>query len=144
MREEHVARQATLNGVVFSDLGRASSFMALEWVRQALRDMLGFEPYPATLNLRPLHAEDARAWRSIRERPDGMRLMAAHDFCNARLFPAIIRRLSSGAGTCTRGAVLLPEVANYPIDKIEVIAPDRLKDAWGLADGDRVTLELLS
>jgi len=144
MREQHLARQATLNGVVFSDLGRASSFMALEWVRQALKDILGFEPYPATLNLRPLHAEDARAWRSIREGSDGIRLPPAGDFCDARLFPAIIRARPSAAGKERRGAVLLPEIADYPDDKIEVIAPVRLKDAFGLSDGDAVTLELLN
>jgi riboflavin kinase, archaea type len=39
--------------------------------------------------------------------------------------------------------VLLPEVTDYPKDKIEIVAPLRLKDALGVRDGDRLTLEFL-
>jgi CTP-dependent riboflavin kinase len=42
-----------------------------------------------------------------------------------------------------KGAVLLPEVANYPKDKIEVIAAVRVKDRLGVRDGDPLTLEFL-
>jgi CTP-dependent riboflavin kinase len=40
--------------------------------------------------------------------------------------------------------VLLPEVPNYPKDKIEVVAPMRLKDQWGVRDGDQLTLEFVN
>jgi Transcriptional regulator of a riboflavin/FAD biosynthetic operon len=39
------------------------------------------------------------------------------------------------------GAVLLPDVKDYPKDKIEIIAPMRLKEAFGVEDGDQLTLE---
>ncbi|MGH7926494.1 MAG: DUF120 domain-containing protein [Candidatus Binatia bacterium] len=39
--------------------------------------------------------------------------------------------------------MLLPEVQDYPKDKIEIVAPIRLKDAFGVKDGDRLTLEFL-
>jgi CTP-dependent riboflavin kinase len=32
-------------------------------------------------------------------------------------------------------------VSGYPNDKIEIVAPVRLKDAFGVKDGDSLTLE---
>ena len=42
------------------------------------------------------------------------------------------------------GAVLFPEVKDYPKDKIEIVAPMRLKDHLGVRDGDALTLEFLN
>jgi riboflavin kinase len=42
------------------------------------------------------------------------------------------------------GAVLLPEVEDYPRDKIEVVAPVRLKEALGVKDGDPLILEFVN
>jgi len=37
--------------------------------------------------------------------------------------------------------VVLPEIAAYPLDKIEAIAAVAVRASLGLADGDAVTLE---
>jgi CTP-dependent riboflavin kinase len=42
-----------------------------------------------------------------------------------------------------KGAVLVPDVSDYPKDKIEIVAPVRLKDAYGVQDGDALTLEFV-
>ena len=57
-----------MSGIIFSDLGQAASFMALDWVQAALKQCLGFNPFPATLNVRPRAAEDAAVWQRVRER----------------------------------------------------------------------------
>ncbi len=49
-----------MTGVIFSDLGLASSFMSLDWVQLALQQSLGFAPFPATLNVRPKAADRCR------------------------------------------------------------------------------------
>lgn len=46
-------------------------------------------------------------------------------------------------GVIVKGAVLVPKVANYPKDKIEVVAPVRLKDHFGVNDGDQLTVEFV-
>ena len=46
------SRDILVKGVVFSDLGRAGEFLGLGWVRDAIRERVGFDPYPGTLNLR--------------------------------------------------------------------------------------------
>ncbi|HTN69775.1 MAG TPA: DUF120 domain-containing protein [Methylomirabilota bacterium] len=137
--------QRKINGIVFSGLGQASSFMALDWVQQALREILGFTPFPATLNVRPQTSEDLQAWGDIRRDMKGVSLPPADGgFCSARLFPVDIHRAESGRNARARGAVLLPEVADYPEDKIEVVAAVRLKNEFGLQDGVRLTLEFVN
>ena len=130
-----MAAERKLTGVVFSDLGRAASFMAVEGVAAAMRAALGFAAYPGTLNVR-LDSPEARAVWSRVSAGDGIAIAAGGGFCAARCFPTLIE------GNWP-GAVILPEVAGYPADKLEIVAPVRLKDALKLADGARLTLEFV-
>ena len=124
-----------ITGVIFSDLGQASSFMALDWVQKALRDGLGFSPFPATLNLR-LESDQAMAvWQEVKSEMRGIDIIPPDpSFCKARCFLVEIEGKQ-------KGAVLLPEVEGYPANKVEVIAPVRLKDELRVRDGGRITLE---
>lgn len=129
-----------LSGVVFSDLGQAGAFMSLDWVQKTLRERLGFSPYPATLNLR-LSSEEAALWKEIQNEMESLDLPPPEPaFCSARLFRVGIECPESG-GVRLMGAVLVPQMDDYPSDKVEVIAPLRLKDGLGIRDGDRITLE---
>jgi riboflavin kinase, archaea type len=134
-----------MTGIIFSDLGQASSFMALDWVQASIKQCVGFSPYPATLNVRPRTGEDAKLWRQAR---DGMRALALPPidggFCSARLYRIEILPPAREANKKIDGAVLLPEVKDYPNDKIEIVAPMRLKDYLGVSDGDALTLEFLN
>lgn len=109
--------------------------MALDWAQKALREALGFSPYPATLNLRLESEKEIAAWREIRRQMTGAAIVSPDpSFCQARCFMVEIEGKH-------KGAVLLPAVEGYPADKLEVIAPVRLKDELQLRDGDRLTLE---
>ena len=132
----------TMTGIIFSDLGRASTFMALDWVQAALRAALGFDCFPATLNLRPKAPQDARLWEAVRNECAGVALPPpSGGHCSARLYPVGIYITASRPNERVEGAVLLPEVSGYPKDKIEIVAPVRLKDTYGVQDGDSLTLE---
>jgi riboflavin kinase, archaea type len=133
--------QCKIHGIIFSDLGQASVFMGLDWVQEALRKTLGFTPYPATLNVRPSGPEDARLWEQVQRDVAGVPLLPIEGgFCSARLYLINVQG-SAGGGERINGAVLLPAVADYPRDKIEIIAPVQLKQALGLEDGDCLDLE---
>jgi len=130
-----------IEGVIFSDLGQASEFMALDWVQEALRESLGFAPYPATLNLRPSTPQDELLWEQIQREVAAVPLAPVPPgFCSAGLYFVSLQRLADGEET-VRGAVLLPAVVDYPKDKIEVVAQVRIKDALSVKDGDRLALE---
>ncbi len=132
-----------LTGVIFSDLGQASSFMALDWVQDLLNQRLGYHPFPATLNIRPKDGEDAQVWRRVQGECVSTPLTAAADgHCGAKLYRVAICREANGVKI--DGAVLLPEVDDYPQDKIEIVAPVRLKDHFSVHDGDQLTVEFLS
>jgi len=136
---------ARMTGIIFSDLGQAASFMALEWVQTALQQRLGFLPFPATLNVRPKDAADAQVWCRMRRNSAGLALGRDHDgFCEARLFPIAVIVPASAETDTIPGAILLPEVKNYPDDKIEIVAPVRLKEHLGVQDGDQLTWEFLN
>jgi CTP-dependent riboflavin kinase len=131
-----------MTGVIFSDLGLASSFMMLDWVQSALKQSLGFEPFPATLNLRPRGAADAEAWRRARSETSGLALTPqARGYCKARLYRVEISAEKNSGERKIQGAILLPDVQGYPSDKIEIVAPMRLKDHFAVQDGDALTLE---
>ncbi|HWH77597.1 MAG TPA: DUF120 domain-containing protein [Candidatus Binatus sp.] len=131
-----------LTGIIFSDLGQASTFMALNWVQDLLNECLGYRPFPATLNVRPKAERDAEIWRRAQNELAGVTMPpAANGFCSARIFRVVI---SSGTQGRVEGAILLPAVKDYPNDKIEIIAPMQLKNHLGVNDGDQLTLEFLN
>ena len=140
-----VSERRKLEGIIFSDLGAAAGFMALDWVQRALQQRLGFAPFPATLNLRPKAREDALAWERAQRELKGVDLLPPNsDFCNAHIFLVEISGAAATPAESVKGAVLLPRVANYPKDKIEVVASVRIKDRLGVRDGDQLTLEFLN
>jgi CTP-dependent riboflavin kinase len=134
-----------MTGVIFSDLGLARSFMTLEWVQQGLQRSLGFSPFPATLNVRPLASADHEVWRRVQTESAGVPLVPAEGgFCSARLYRIEVLHASGFGADKIAGAILLPEVKDYPSDKIEIVAAVRLKDHLGVHDGDPLTWEFLN
>jgi CTP-dependent riboflavin kinase len=131
---------ARMTGIIFSDLGQAASFMAVEWVQTALQQRLGFIPFPATLNVRPKDAADAQVWWGVQGNSAGIN----DGFCKARLYPIELVVQSGTERNKIAAAILLPEVKNYPNDKIEIVAPVRLKEHLGVQDGDQLTWEFLN
>jgi riboflavin kinase len=126
----------SLDGVVTSGLGQGACFMGLPWVRDAVSRLVGFTPYPGTLNLR-LDPDTVAVWRQIQ---GGHALALAPpppETCGARLFPAVV-------GSDVAAAIIVPDVTRYGDDLIELIAADHLRSRLGLRDHDRVKLRLPS
>jgi CTP-dependent riboflavin kinase len=120
-----------VTGRVASGQGEGAMFTQLPWARAAFVARLGIDPFPGTLNLVPVNRE---AWRAWRAQPGIMIEAPDPSWCHARAYKVrIARRIAA--------AVVVPEIAGYPDDKIEVIAAVGLRDALGLKDGDPVTLE---
>ncbi len=129
-----MAETKKITGIIFSDLGTGASFMSLDWVQKILREKLGFSPYPATLNLRLESEQEILQWEEIRKEFRGIDLPPADaSFCRARLFPVEIEGK-------VKGAVLLPEIQDYPKNKIEVVAPVHVKKTLEVHDGQLLTL----
>lgn len=122
-----------IQGVVQDGQGQGNSFTQLDWVRQQFRDKIGFDPYPGTLNLRVPDRDGLaglRADRGIRIEP------GAPGYCAAKCFRVKI-------GERVTGAWIIPDVAGYPDDLVELMAPVYLRDALELKPGDLVSVQLL-
>jgi riboflavin kinase len=128
----------SLRGRVVSGLGEGRYYMSLEpYIRQFVR-MLGFEPYPGTLNIR-LGASEVAA----RKRLDQLEWISIEGFTaegrtfgRARCLPCKI-----GATPC---GIVIPGRSHYPDDVLEIIAPVSLRDTYYLTDSDEVSIEVKS
>jgi riboflavin kinase len=134
------SRDILVKGVVFSDLGRAGEFLGIDWVRDAIRERVGFEPFPGTLNVRARGADLTR-WEEVRRR-GGKIVLPSPDpaFCNAFLFTGSLEGWESQPESRERIAVVVPEVKEYPADKLEIIAAVSLKQTRSVRDGDELTV----
>lgn len=130
------AARLKLTGVVFSDLGRAATFMDIAWVAESLEQALGFKPFPGTLNVKLDTPEAEGVWRAARSAKGILISGPDKTFCDARCFRVRIE------GNWP-GAVILPAVEGYPANKLELIAPVRLKQALDIQDGARVNIEFV-
>lgn len=118
-------------GIVRDGAGQARDFTQLDWVRAQCRAQFGFEPYPGTLNLQIENFDALDTWRARA----GIALAPAPGFCPARCFRVQLNRKISAVW-------IIPDVPAYPRDVIEVIAPVRLRDALGVANGDKIEIEI--
>ena len=123
-----------LEGELCSGLGEGAIFTEIDWVARAFRERLGFIPYPGTLNL-SLSGDDWAQARALLCRVPGIPIEPPPGFCAAKCFAVTLNE-------CVDGAAVLPDVADYPADKFEIVAPVAVRRELGLQDGDRVRLRV--
>src|SRR5206468_12158223 len=99
-----------MTGIIFSDLKQAASFMDLDWVQASLKQCLGFNPFPATLNVRPKTDEAGRVWRHAPPELTALPWPAVDGgFCSARIERSDMLDPANQASGKIEGAVQLPE-----------------------------------
>ncbi len=128
--------EVALRGVVASGQGKAAGFTELAWVRDQFAQKLGLQAWPGTLNVRLVDAASRAQWRALTELPGIEIEPPSRSACVARCYPVLVADAVSGA-------IILPHVADYPADQIEVLAAAHLRRELGLADGDPIILRIL-
>jgi len=119
-----------MEGRVFTGKGEGQSYVELSWVKQQIKEKLGFDPYPGTLNLR-LDAENMKR-RVFLEKAATLRLCHSEGHCTGLLFQASVGGVPCG--------VVIPQVENYPDDELEIVAEANLRQKLSLHGGDNVTV----
>jgi CTP-dependent riboflavin kinase len=125
----------SITGRLASGIGQGRHFTQLDWARAQFIERLGIDPFPGTVNLVLEEAEARAAWDWLRATA-GVRIDNPNDGpfdCNARCYPARIEERIDAA-------IVLPEVAGYAPDAIELIAAVSVREVLGLNDGDRVEI----
>lgn len=114
-----------MNGTIRSGEGAAAGFVAA--VQDRLAEALGFRPFPGTLNL----SVDDRA--AVDALPAQLLAEVGNDHCDGvRIRPCTVEGV--------RAAVLRPIVPDYPDERVELVAPVRLRTLFGFDDGDPAPL----
>ena len=124
-----------LRGAFFRGLGVGARFTEIPWAKEEFERILGFTPYPGTLNLRLDLKESADALSTIRSAPGHLMKPPDDSSCSARCYPATI------AGHIP-GGIVIPMVEGYYKDVLELLAPVNLCETLRLEEGDLVWVEV--
>ena len=123
-----------LRGIVTSGVRQSRFFTEIPWVKKQFAEKLDITPYPGTFNITVV-PEDRERLDQIRE-ANGIEIPPEEkSFCAASSFHALINRK-------VKGAVIIPQVPDYPPAKLELIAAENIKESLSLADGDLVEVEV--
>jgi riboflavin kinase len=131
-----------IRGVVTSGMGEGAHYISRSGYVEQFVARLGYEPHPGTLNVRL--SDDSIVQRAGLAGTSGIQIDswegAERTYGAAVCYPVDLR----AGGDCYRKAhVIVPDRTHHGEKRLEVIAPDRLRDVLSLEDGDqiRVTVE---
>jgi 2-phosphoglycolate phosphatase len=122
-------------GHIAAGRGEGAGFTQLDWVREQFVEQLGIDPHPGTLNLILDALADLERWAELKATAGRAVIPPDSQWCNARCYPVRI-------GGRLPGAIVFPEVPNYPEAQVEVIAALPIREFLSLRDGDRLSLEV--
>jgi riboflavin kinase len=129
------AGELVFEGAVFSGMFQGRYYISQAGYRNQIRERLGFDPFPGTLNLRLVddYQESRRAlegWPAV-----VLEGFQSEDraFGGARCYPLVVNGEVDGA-------LIVADRTSYDMSVMEVIAPVNLRDRFGLEDGDLVQL----
>ena len=133
--------ELSLHGAVTGGMGEGRHYITLPGYAEQFRERLGYDPFPGTLNV-DLTEE------SVRRRGE----MAGIDAVPIDAWEGDDR--TYGAATCYGVTLvagderydevhaIVPDRTHHDDDQLELIAPDRLRDALDLDDGDAVEVRV--
>jgi len=128
-----------LVGTVTSGMGEGRHYISLSGYMEQFRERLDYEPFPGTLNI-DLTDESIRA-RAGMSSLDAIPIDGWEDeertFGPATCYAATLDR---DGQRYDRAHIIVPERTHHDEKQLEVIAPENLRDALALSDGDQVTV----
>ena len=127
----------SIRGKVSEGLKESSIFTELSWVKEQLSQILGINPFPGTFNLEIVDHQELQKLKLLKH-SSGIEIIPPQpNFCPAKSFPVLIKGQ-------IKGAVIIPEVSDYPENKLEIIASVKIMEALSLKFGENIDVEILS
>ncbi len=124
-------KELTVKGKVISGTKKGKQIVNLHWVKRQFIEKLGFNPYPGTLNLQLTNETDIQKLH----RSDGIIIKPEKGYYEGKCFKALVMGKAEGA-------VVLPDVPDYPPDLLEILAPVNLRETFGLKDGMEIEVKI--
>jgi riboflavin kinase, archaea type len=122
-----------IQGEIISGDSKGQYFMSLDVYKVQFMGILGFEPFPGTLNLK-ITRDSAHLIGELKKKMDTVK--GKGNFGDVKLIKA---RINNGVD----GALVFPVKTHHKPEILELIAPLNLRKSMNLQDGDLVTLEIL-
>jgi CTP-dependent riboflavin kinase len=97
---------------------------------------LSIDPFPGTLNLEISGREDLENLETLRWMYGIEIIPEDPSFCRGKCYLALM-------GGRLRGAVVVPDVPDYPKNKIELISDQNIKETLSVNAGDFLEVEIL-
>ena len=121
-------------GTITSGLGEGAVFISIDYYKDNIRNKLGFEPYPGTLNLEMGKGQQAklRAITSIRIESFKKN---GKTYGGASCYKIKINNINA--------AIIVPDLTEHEENMIEIVASVNLKSKLKVKDGDKVKIELV-
>ncbi len=107
--------------------------MKLSWVKKQITKKCGFTPYPGTLNIKI--TEKNFVLKELAKKVKPIEISSRQGFCRGVCFRAFLQG--------TECAIVLPEIAGYPEDVMEIVAPVNLREKFGLKDEEIVEVKVV-
>ncbi len=123
-----------LEGRIVSGTGEGRKYVKLAWVKKQVEEKLGFAPYLGTLNIQ-LNDESIPQKRKLKKEP-ALQIVPTGSYCRGKLFKAILNDR-------VKAAVIIPDVADYQDNVIEVISSENLREGLLLSDGDKIEVRII-
>lgn len=132
------AETLVFEGEVVSGLFEGAYYISKEGYQRQIKQKLGFEAFPGTLNVKISEGDYGR--RQKLERGPSLRLEGFKDgeraFGAARAYPCLINDEEEGA-------LVVAERSSHDYSIMEIISPQYLRRKLELADGDKIKVAFL-
>jgi len=124
----------TFHGKVFSGSGRGAYYVGHPEYVKRFKELLGYEPFPGTLNVKLDSEEDIRERGRLRLRGEGLRIeefhIAGERFSSVNCFKGRLETETI--------ALLIVAITDYDDSVLELISPVYLREKLRLKDGSAV------
>jgi CTP-dependent riboflavin kinase len=125
-----------IRGKIVEGLREAAEFTQIPWVKRQFIEKLSIDPYPGTLNLEIVDPESLQSFNSLKTKKGVEIIPEDPSFCSAQCYPVLINGQ-------LKAAIVFPLVKDYPENKMELIASEKIKEALFLNTGDLLEVETL-
>lgn len=126
-------------GTVVSGLFEGAYYMSKEGYRSQIRQKLGFDPFPGTLNVK-IKPEDFDKRRRLEKHPSAI-LEGFKDgersFGSCKCYPLLLNEE-------IKGALILADRTIHDLSTMEIVSPVYLRRHFQLGDGDTIKISFLS
>jgi riboflavin kinase len=128
--------ELSFRGALFTGLNEGRYYISLRGYSGSFLRVLGFEPFPGTLNLRLTN----EAMIEQRRRLDLLKGIEVPGFSDGKRSYGPVKCFKAKIAGRLPGAVLAIERTHYDSSVLEIIAPVNLREALGLRDGDECSV----